>query len=312
MDTALKQRLIGAVVLVALAVIFLPMLVKGPAPDSGVSDVPLEVPAAPGGEYETRELPLVTPGSAPAQGAVGLDGQVAAPAAEPAPAEGALQPPATAGGDFAVSFGAYATQADADAVLARVKQAKLPGFVEPATINGKPAFRVRVGPYADRAQAEAARALEAGRRIAERAVRSKTGRRATVGAAVGDDAGVVEVEVKGADLGRFIGNPAAFWAGACAVQAADADALEALDAEIRWTAAQMSAGNLDRVREALVGQAVWLGTLAVNLASAAGGARDEDGRQTMRLALAAQRQAAQTLASAAALARLEVRVTDGD
>ena len=157
MDTALKQRLIGAVVLVALAVIFLPMLVKGPAPDSGVSDVPLEVPAAPGGEYETRELPLVTPGSAPAQGAVGLDGQVAAPAAEPAPAEGALQPPATAGGDYAVSFGAYATQPDADAVLARVKQAKLPGFVEPATINGKQAFRVRVGPYVDRAQAEAAR-----------------------------------------------------------------------------------------------------------------------------------------------------------
>ena len=157
MDTALKQRLIGAVVLVALAVIFLPMLVKGPAPDSGVSDVPLEVPAAPGGEYETRELPLVTPGSAPAQGAVGLDGRVAAPAAEPAPAEGVLQPPATAGGDFAVSFGAYATQADADAVLARVKQAKLPGFVEPATINGKQAFRVRVGPYVDRAQAEAAR-----------------------------------------------------------------------------------------------------------------------------------------------------------
>ncbi|MFT3667625.1 MAG: SPOR domain-containing protein [Pseudoxanthomonas sp.] len=157
MDTALKQRLIGAVVLVALAVIFLPMLVKGPAPDSGVSDVPLEVPAAPDGEYETRELPLVTPGNAPANGAVGLDGQVAAPAAEPAPAEGALQPPATAGGDFAVSFGAYATQADADAVLTRVKQAKLPGFVEPATINGKQAFRVRVGPYADRAQAEAAR-----------------------------------------------------------------------------------------------------------------------------------------------------------
>ena len=56
-----------------------------------------------------------------------------------------------------VVFGAYATQADADAVLARVKQAKLPGFVEPATINGKQAFRVRVGPYVDRAQAEAAR-----------------------------------------------------------------------------------------------------------------------------------------------------------
>jgi cell division septation protein DedD len=157
MDTALKQRLIGAVVLVALAVIFLPMLVKGPAPDSGVSDVPLDVPPAADGEFETRELPLVTPGNAPATGAVGLQGQVAAPAAEPAPATDTVQSPATAGGDFAVSFGAYATQADADAVLARVKQARLPGFVEPATINGKPAFRVRVGPYADRPQAEAAR-----------------------------------------------------------------------------------------------------------------------------------------------------------
>ena len=47
MDTRLKQRLIGAAVLIALAVIFLPMLVQGPAPDSGVSDVPLDVPGEP-------------------------------------------------------------------------------------------------------------------------------------------------------------------------------------------------------------------------------------------------------------------------
>ena len=47
MDPGMKQRLIGAAVLVALAVIFLPMLVQGPAPDSGVSDVPLSMPDAP-------------------------------------------------------------------------------------------------------------------------------------------------------------------------------------------------------------------------------------------------------------------------
>ena len=46
MDTPLKQRLIGAIVLVALAVIFLPMLVKGPAPDSGVASVPIAAPDA--------------------------------------------------------------------------------------------------------------------------------------------------------------------------------------------------------------------------------------------------------------------------
>ena len=58
MEPALKQRLIGAAVLVALAVIFLPMLVQGPAPESGVSDVPLELPNAPTGEYEADD-PLV-------------------------------------------------------------------------------------------------------------------------------------------------------------------------------------------------------------------------------------------------------------
>ena len=61
MDTRLKQRLIGAAVLIALAVIFLPMLVQGPAPGSGVSDVPLDVPGEPGGAMETRDLPLVSP-----------------------------------------------------------------------------------------------------------------------------------------------------------------------------------------------------------------------------------------------------------
>src|SRR5690242_5031372 len=72
MESGLKQRLVGAAVLVALAVIFLPMLVQGPAPDSGVSNVPLTMPPAPRGDTETRDLPLVTPGDAPAGGAVGL------------------------------------------------------------------------------------------------------------------------------------------------------------------------------------------------------------------------------------------------
>jgi cell division septation protein DedD len=165
-DTALKQRLIGAIVLVALAVIFLPMLVKGPAPSSGVADVPLEAPAAPAnGEFETRELPLVTPGDAPAGGALGMRGAASAPAAvqdnpdaaDLANPSSAPSAPEVAAGNYAVNFGAYATSADADAVLARLKQAQLPGFSEKTQINGRPAWRVRVGPYVDQAQAESAR-----------------------------------------------------------------------------------------------------------------------------------------------------------
>jgi len=159
-DTPLKQRLIGAIVLVALAVIFLPMLVKGPAPDSGVANVPISAPAAPSdGQFETRELPLV----APTGGATGLQSGAsttqpladsAALAADPAPADTS---PAVAAGNYAVSFGAYATEADADRVIASLKSAQLAGFREPATINGRQAWRVRVGPYADRALAEAGR-----------------------------------------------------------------------------------------------------------------------------------------------------------
>ncbi|MBB4126772.1 cell division septation protein DedD [Xanthomonas translucens] len=172
MDTVLKQRLIGALVLVALAVIFLPMLVKGPAPDSGTANVPLKAPDAPAdGQFQTRELPLVTPGDAPSGGAVGM---ASAPAATPAPvqdnpdaadlaapaAPGAAAqplPPTVAAGNYAVNFGAYSTPADADAVIARLKQAQLPGFREAATIGGRQAWRVRIGPYADRAQAESVR-----------------------------------------------------------------------------------------------------------------------------------------------------------
>jgi len=156
-DTPLKQRLIGAIVLVALAVIFLPMLVKGPAPDSGVANVPITAPDAPGdGQFETRELPLV----APAVGATGLQSGQAKPveeAAAPATPPTVDTSPAVAAGNYAVTFGAYGSQADADAVIAYLKRSQLPGFTETASINGRPAWRVRVGPYADRAQAEAAR-----------------------------------------------------------------------------------------------------------------------------------------------------------
>lgn len=167
MDTTLKQRLIGAVVLIALAVIFLPMLIKGPAPDSGVSDVSTKVPEAPEGQFV--EIPLNTVGEVPAGGAVGLkpgvpaastaSGAIPLGADAAAPASNVL-PEATAAGDYAVNFGAYATPADAAQMVAMLKKAQLPGFSEATTINGKPAYRVRIGPYADRAQAEIVR-LEA-------------------------------------------------------------------------------------------------------------------------------------------------------
>lgn len=206
MDSRLKQRLVGAAVLVALAVIFLPMLVKGPAPDSGVSDLPLEVPAQPGGEMVTRDLPLVTPAADSGRGAVVIEGDgsadgqlptvdtaqldhpdaaeladpddaataaraqgsaaasapVAEPdraeerAPEPAPAQQPL-PPSAASGDYAVRQGSYGSSASADAAVNRLGEAGMPARSIPALVSGKRVWRVYIGPYATRAQAEAVR-----------------------------------------------------------------------------------------------------------------------------------------------------------
>jgi len=152
-DTSLKQRLIGAIVLVALAVIFLPMLVTGPSRDSSADSVSIAVPDAPANaQFETRELPL----AAPTGGSTGLDAG-AAPVQETPTSAPVETSPSVAAGNYAVSFGAYASQAHADAVIAHLQRAQLPGFSEATTINNQPAWRVRVGPFADRAQAEAAR-----------------------------------------------------------------------------------------------------------------------------------------------------------
>jgi cell division septation protein DedD len=188
MEPALKQRLVGAAVLVALAVIFLPMLVQGPAPDSGVADVPLDVPDAPEDGFQTRELPLIGPpatatpeGGAlgmtpPADGAQPADGDtLPATAAQPpddaadsagaaeatAPAndvrEAQMFPAATAGGEYAVSWGSFSTLDAANAAVASLRASQLPAFREAASVGGKTVQRVRIGPYATRAEAEAAR-----------------------------------------------------------------------------------------------------------------------------------------------------------
>lgn len=219
MDSALKQRLIGAAVLVALAMIFLPMLLKGPdTAEPDAARVPLEMPSAPDQEFETRELPLNTPAPVTAEGGVlGLEprsatsgddpnavatvdqtGQPAAradfdPAAEQAPAPdtatvqavdaatGLAQTPApavpavppappapvaappaplpasAAAGRYAVNVGSFSNLDNARALADRLRAAGLPLTSEAVDVSGKPAMRLRVGPYGDRTAAEAAR-----------------------------------------------------------------------------------------------------------------------------------------------------------
>ena len=171
MDRPVKQRLWGAAVLIALAVVFLPMLVKGPAPDSGVSDVPLDSPKAPDASVKTQELPLDVPGAVGKNGATGMPapqpdaGNGMNPASAPTPAASiapatkadSTSSPATAAGDYAVNFGSYGSSGDADRVVQALTGIKLHGYSEKISVGGRDAWRVRIGPYPTRESAEVAR-----------------------------------------------------------------------------------------------------------------------------------------------------------
>ena len=142
-------------------------------------------------------------------------------------------------------------------------------------------------------QIEAAAVLDAGQRLATRAAgRPVTGRQRS--------------RICMEALGGALAKPAEFWAGACVVESGtDATGVEALVLSVRYASARMAVGDFDFVRESLVGQAQWASVLAVKLAAQADGEdKPEKFAPLYKLALQAQRQAAQAQATAAALNRL--------
>lgn len=198
MDLSLKQRLLGAAVLIALAVIFVPMLISGSAPQKSaeMETSTLAIPPAPDREFQTRVLPVdpsagnptapagstvsVPPPSPAAETIATVDtatvpkaapppatptpAQVATatppkPApAKPEPAESAKPVPGqAANGRYYVNLGVYASSKNAQDLVASLKKGGFPAATEASEVQGKPAERVRVGPFTDRAAAEAAR-----------------------------------------------------------------------------------------------------------------------------------------------------------
>lgn len=204
METPVKQRLIGALVLALVAILFLPMLLKPDVKAPDVSEVPLDMPKAPESQFETRDLPLNVPSSkTPAGGILGvpkspIDTSLETPVADtsvtttetavpttampattmpaetPKPAEvkpavatvtkpvvtekpAAVKPAAIAAGNFTIAIGSFTNLDSANALVARLKAEKLPVLTEKITVEGKPAMKIRIGPYADRASAETAR-----------------------------------------------------------------------------------------------------------------------------------------------------------
>ncbi|HEY9150521.1 MAG TPA: SPOR domain-containing protein [Gammaproteobacteria bacterium] len=195
MDNLVKQRVVGAVVLVALAVIFIPILLEGPDDDAGPRslDLPQPIEEMREGRIEPMEPVLVVPPDPVTTVVIGEDGTATmapdttvavpeAPATEVAPESGAETPsPAAAApqadtapepqpdtapqardtpsapatAGWVVQVGAFGQEANAIALRDRLRKAGYTAFVERVVVDAKTVYRVRVGPYVERSAAEA-------------------------------------------------------------------------------------------------------------------------------------------------------------
>ncbi|MEO5561220.1 MAG: SPOR domain-containing protein [Dokdonella sp.] len=200
----MKQRLLGAAVLIALAVIFVPMLMSGSAPrkSAELETTNLAIPQQPDREFQQRVLsvdaaatkptaPMVLPAAPDADKIVAVDTATATKPTAPAPAlaptsvptmvapskpgaNGNPETPAAvatltpaetvkpapgqaANGHYFVNLGVYSAAKNAQELVAALKKGGFPASAESSEFQGKPAERVRVGPFANRAAAEAAR-----------------------------------------------------------------------------------------------------------------------------------------------------------
>jgi DedD protein len=125
-----------------------------PVTPASTASLPASAPAQLPGTIEPSPAnPLaVTPPSAPAAPAPTPNKPpVVEPIAPPTP------PAAVAAGQYAVTVGTFGNLANANALVAKLRAARMPVMTDKISMNGNMALRVRIGPYADRAAAEAAR-----------------------------------------------------------------------------------------------------------------------------------------------------------
>lgn len=184
MDETLKQRLVGAAVLVVLAVVFLPMVLDGP--DQPSAPVPASIAAVPSGASTFRydlNAPLPqTDGNSTAAAANSVAAGTAAlpantpvttskvavePASKPATAVTAApkaaetkpvviaKSPVEPAAAWAAQVGSFSKQATADGVAADLKAKGFKAFVMAHKDGKQTLYRVRVGPVASREAADA-------------------------------------------------------------------------------------------------------------------------------------------------------------
>ena len=184
MDQGLKQRVVGAAVLMALGVIFIPLLLDQQTPDpvieaprptitqpdidfnSRIEPIDDETLAALDQEFEQHYeraedtlSPVVSTAPEQTQSQATITQASEADADETQPQstsdnEATDAKPRTGLTAWVVQLGSFSSQKNAEALVEKLKKKKYPAYIEVIEENGTKAFRVRVGPQIAREGAQ--------------------------------------------------------------------------------------------------------------------------------------------------------------
>ena len=191
MDRALKERIIGAIVLVVFVVLVVPIFLDGPPSEEEILSETVVLPGQSEQKMQTqvlnrdRETPVPEPvqkeaveaaagQEEAAQDARPPEAQQDAPAAQPEPvkepAVAAVEPepepaaapstgqdaaPMSATGLWAVQLGSFSDQGNAEKLAAELRKQGFFAVLSKLDTDKGQLHRVRIGPQADRAAAEA-------------------------------------------------------------------------------------------------------------------------------------------------------------
>lgn len=164
MDPQLKQRLVGAAVLLALAVIFLPLILSGPPPGE-TQVVRKEIPPAPEQQFASRVMPLTPPKlNPPVTTVVAVDDEarivepppIARAEPEPDEAEPATDASIRAGlRAWAVQVASFSSEESALGVSQDLRKLGYSAFTQDqVNSKGQKIWFVRVGPELERDAAD--------------------------------------------------------------------------------------------------------------------------------------------------------------
>ena len=193
MDRALKERIIGAIVLVAVVVLVVPVFLDGPPDEGGIVSERISLPGqdsdgnrtvvldrdrsepVPGGAAPVTRQPAAAPAVSPAPSRATQEEPAAAEAQQvvdtrPPPADPVAEQPEPAAdasarqptesgtrsstGMWAVQLGSFSNEANAERLAADLRQKGFAAFLSKLSTGNGELHRVRVGPQRDRESAE--------------------------------------------------------------------------------------------------------------------------------------------------------------